>query len=69
MYKRLWDTHGAPVIVPDTLVANRLHDGQVSAGVSKSLRQKELRYVRRKFAGSTTMQGYLEYLRQRLKAI
>ncbi|WP_293577416.1 glycosyltransferase family 2 protein [Phaeobacter sp.] len=69
LYKRLWDRHGAPAIVADTVVANRLHDGQVSASVRKSLRQKELRYVARKFARSTNLIGWLEYLRQRLKAL
>ena len=52
-----------------TLVVNRIHEGQVSASVSKSLRQKELRYVRQKFAASTSFSGFLEYLRQRIKAL
>ncbi|MFV1497890.1 glycosyltransferase family 2 protein [Phaeobacter sp. JH20_02] len=69
LYKRLWDTYGDPVIVQGTIIANRMHDGQVSASVSKALRQKELRYVARKFARSTTLRGWLEYLRQRLKAL
>ena len=69
LYKRLWDTLGDPVILPQTLVVNRIHEGQVSASVSKSLRQKELRYVRQKFAASTSFSGFLEYLRQRIKAL
>jgi hypothetical protein len=69
LYKRLWDALGDPVILPQTLVVNRIHEGQVSASVSKSLRQKELRYVRQKFAASTSLSGYLEYLRQRIKAL
>lgn len=69
LYKRLWDRHGDPVILPDPLVVNRLHEGQVSASVSKELRHKELRYVRAKFASSTSFRGRLEYLRQRLKAL
>lgn len=69
IYKRLWDAHGDPVILPEPLVINRLHEGQVSAGVSKAVRQKELRYMRRKFRGKTTLSGYLEYVRQSLKAV
>ena len=69
LYKRLWDALGDPVILPQTLVVNRIHEGQVSASVSKSLRQKELRYVRQKFAASTSLSGYFEYLRQRIKAL
>ncbi|MEL0435590.1 glycosyltransferase family 2 protein [Phycobacter sp. K97] len=68
-YKRLWDAHGDPVILPAPLVVNRVHDGQVSAGVSKALRQKELRYILEKFKGNTRLTGHLEYLRQRLKAL
>ena len=68
-YKRLWDSHGDPVILPDPLVVNRLHEGQVSASVSKGLRRKELRYMRSKFATVTSFRGWLEYLRQRLKAL
>ncbi|APG47076.1 glycosyltransferase family 2 protein [Phaeobacter porticola] len=69
IYKRLWDAHGAPIVVADTIIANRLHDGQVSASVSRSLRQTELRYMARKFAKTTSLCGWMEYLRQRLKAL
>jgi glycosyltransferase involved in cell wall biosynthesis len=69
LYKRLWDSHGDPVILSDPLVVNRLHEGQVSASISKQLRHKELRYIRAKFADSTSFRGRMEYLRQRLKAL
>ncbi|ATF18305.1 glycosyltransferase family 2 protein [Phaeobacter gallaeciensis] len=69
LYKRLWDAYGDPVVVPDTVIANRMHEGQVSASVSKALRQKELRYMGKKFARTTNLRGWLEYFRQRLKAI
>ncbi|MFS4579824.1 glycosyltransferase family 2 protein [Phaeobacter sp. C3_T13_0] len=69
LYKRLWDRYGHPAIVEDTVIANRMHDGQVSASVSKALRQRELRYMSRKFAKTTRLRGWLEYFRQRLKAL
>lgn len=69
LYKRLWDQYGDPVMVEDTLVVNRLHNGQVSTSITKALRQRELRYMRSKFAATTSSYGWLEYLRQRLKAM
>ena len=47
-YDRCAQQLGAPVILPDVLVANRLHEGQVSARVTKPLRRSELRHVWRK---------------------
>lgn len=69
LYKRLWDQHGAPVILDNPLVVNRIHGGQVSASITKALRHRELRYMRSKFAATTSFRGWLEYLRQRLKAL
>ena len=69
LYKRLWDSLGDPVILPAPLIVNRLHDGQVSATISKQLRHRELRYIRAKLAGTTSFRGWMEYLRQRLKAL
>jgi hypothetical protein len=69
LYKRLWDSYRDPVVLPDPLVVNRLHESQVSASISKALRHKELRYIRAKFADSTSFRGQMEYLRQRLKAL
>lgn len=68
LYQRLWDHLGDPVISPETLVVNRIHSGQVSAGVSPELRRQELRYIRRKLPGSFQLSSRLEYWRQMLKA-
>ncbi|MEO1139277.1 MAG: glycosyltransferase [Pseudomonadota bacterium] len=68
MYHRLHITHGPPEIVPDVLVWNRLHDGQVSAGVSPDLRKRELSYVRDRTREDETWGDWWEYRRQRLKA-
>lgn len=68
LYQRLWDELGDPVIVPETLVVNRVHDGQVSASVSPELRRHELKYMRQKLSGSLSFTAWLEYWRQILKA-
>ena len=68
MYKRCNDTLGPPAICPEPLVANRLHPGQVSAGVSPDLRRQELRYVRAKNRASETLGNRLHYYKQMLKA-
>lgn len=68
LYQRLWDRLGDPVILPATLVVNRVHDGQVSASVSPDLRRHELRYMRKKRPGRLGFAAWLEYWRQLLKA-
>ncbi|KZY40490.1 hypothetical protein A3731_12725 [Roseovarius sp. HI0049] len=69
MYHRCHEALGAPVILPDTLVANRIHEGQVSAGVSRKLRRQEVLYTARK-GGLMRAKGDLRaFLYQYLKAI
>ena len=68
LYQRLCDTHGDPEILPETLVVNRVHDGQVSASVSPELRRRELKYMRQKLPGRLGVTAWLEYWRQILKA-
>ena len=68
LYKRANDQLGTPHILPDLLVANRLHGGQVSAGVSPALRRKELAYVRAKHRGDETLGNRIHYYKQVLKA-
>lgn len=68
-YRRLWNAHGAPAIVPEVLVANRLHDGQVSAGIDRALQARELDHVWRAHAATTQMSGKLEYARRRIKTL
>ena len=67
-YKRCHDRLGAPCLLPDPLVANRLHAGQVSAGVSPALRRRELVYVRQKHRASETLGNRMHYYKQMLKA-
>ncbi|MEM7731721.1 MAG: glycosyltransferase [Pseudomonadota bacterium] len=61
-YRRCADQLGAPAILPEPLVVNRLHDGQVSAGVDRGLVRKELRYVRQKYAGDMSWGDWLHYM-------
>jgi len=68
-YKRLWDAQGAPRILSDTLVANRLHGHQVSNRVDRKLQAIELDYVWKQHAATSTLSGKLEYLKRRLKTI
>ena len=68
MYTRCHKALGAPHILPDPLVANRLHSGQVSAGVSPALRRRELTYMRGKHRKDESLGNRLHYYKQMLKA-
>ncbi len=69
IYQTCHDALGPPAIVPETLVANRLHAGQVSAGVSRGRRRRELRHVAAKH-GLMRRRGDLRaFLYQYLKAL
>lgn len=68
MYRRCADALGAPHVLSAPLVANRLHAGQVSAGVSPELRRTELRYVRAKHRADETWGNRMHYFKQWLKA-
>lgn len=61
-YKRCAVQWGAPAIVPEPLVVNRLHAGRVSAGVDRGLVRQELRYVRRTHARDMTLGDWAHYL-------
>lgn len=67
-YRRCAEKLGPPHILRDTLVANRLHEGQVSAEVSKELRRNELIHVRRTHYAQESLGNRLHYYKQRLKA-
>lgn len=69
MYARLWQKYGDPIILPETLVANRLHADQVSESIDRAVQKRELDYVRKKSAAFTQMSGYLEYARRRAKTL
>ena len=69
IYKRLQLAHGAPAILDQTLIVNRLHAGQVSAGVSRQLQRHELRYVRRKFADAAQNGTTKAFVKRYLKAL
>ncbi len=60
---------GEPVIVPEMLVANRLHQGQVSAIVTKPRRRAELRHVWRKTRDRAGWRDFRAFAYQFLKAI
>lgn len=68
-YDRCAHQLGAPVIVPEVLVANRLHEGQVSAAVTKSLRRRELRHVWRKTKSRAGWRAFRAFAYQFLKAL
>jgi glycosyltransferase involved in cell wall biosynthesis len=68
-YARLWKNYGNPIILPETLVANRLHADQVSKSIDRAIQKRELDYVRKKFTSSTQMSGYLEYAKRRAKTL
>lgn len=68
-YDRAAEALGPPIILPATLVANRLHAGQVSAGVSKPLRRRELRHVWRKTRARAGWRDFRAFAYQFLKAL
>ncbi len=69
MYHRLNKTYGSPKIVPETLVLNRLHKGQVSkTGVTAELRRNELHYVRQKHKRGEALKDRVAFYKQILKA-
>lgn len=68
-YKQCELRLGLPTLLPAPLVVNRLHDGQVSAGVSKSLVRSELRYVRAKYRGQMTLGDQWHYLGRMRRAL
>ncbi|MEM6587118.1 MAG: glycosyltransferase [Pseudomonadota bacterium] len=61
-YKQCADKWGAPAILPEPVVVNRLHPGQVSAGVDRSLVRRELRYIRDKNATNMTWGDWAHFL-------
>ena len=68
-YARLWKDYGDPIILSETLVANRLHADQVSQKVNRSIQKRELDYVLRKTASFTRASGYLEFVKRRAKTL
>ncbi|MEM8538365.1 MAG: glycosyltransferase [Pseudomonadota bacterium] len=62
LYKRCADQWGEPAILPEPLVVNRMHAGQVSAGVGRGLHRRELRYVQEKYANDMTWRDWVYYL-------
>ena len=69
MYHSCHQAFGAPVILPDTLLANRIHEGQVSAGIPRKMRRHEVLYTARK-GGLMRKPGDLKaFLYQYLKAL
>lgn len=68
-YKRIWDARGLPIILPDTLIANRIHDAQVSAGVDRKLQAHELDYMWKMHSSRKSIKSVSEYLKRRIKTI
>lgn len=66
-YRRMWRNHGDPIILEDTLIANAIHDAQVSASISHDHIRRELDYVWNRFGDQTSLSGRLEYVRKRIK--
>ena len=61
-YKQCALRWGLPQILPEPLTVNRLHNEQVSAGVSSDLVRKELRYVNQKYRDDVSWGDWLHYL-------
>lgn len=61
-YKQCALKWGPPPTLPEPLAVNRLHDGQVSAGVDSDLVRRELRYIHRKYGPDESWSDWLHYL-------
>lgn len=59
---------GEACILPDTMVVNRLHEGQVTKTITRPLRRHELRYLARKF-GLRNWRDLKSFLYQYFKAL
>jgi glycosyltransferase involved in cell wall biosynthesis len=68
-YHRLHVRYGPPAIIDDTLVATRLHDGQVSSAIDCAIQARELDHVLHKHRRTTTLSGRFEYTKRRIKTL
>ncbi len=60
---------GPPVVIGAPLVVNRLHEGQVSAGVGADLVRSELRYIWRKYPDQQGWRAWWHYLGRMRKTV
>lgn len=63
-YKSCHDALGDPIILADPLVANRIHPGQVSAGMKTDIMLRELRHVRKKYTKTETLDLRIKYYKE-----
>lgn len=66
-YNRMWRAHGDPIILAEPLIANRLHNNQVSEQITRKIRISELKYVWEKSRATTSIFGKMEFFRQWLQ--
>ncbi len=67
MYFSCCDAFGAPTILPDTLVANRLHEDQVSETMVRAVKRYEVLYCARKQGLRREPGDLVAFFRQYLK--
>lgn len=68
-YKRLEDTYGPAIVLPDALVANGIHDTQVSSSIKPELVLSELEYVYDRHRPRVSLAGKFEFLKQKRRAL
>lgn len=61
-YKQYALKWGLPLTLPEPLAVNRLHEGQVSAGIDSDLVRRELRYVHRKYGPDESWSDWFHYI-------
>lgn len=66
-YRRCQMMLGEPVILPDPLVVNRIHPGQVSSQIKGALKRREFRHIRKKYRAEMGWGDYWHYLGQMRK--
>jgi len=66
-YKQCELRFGPPTIIPEFLIVNRIHDGQVSATTGSKLKRQELQYIARKYSTSLGMLDWAHYARRLVK--
>ncbi|MBG6174925.1 glycosyltransferase involved in cell wall biosynthesis [Labrenzia sp. EL_208] len=63
-YKSCHDALGAPIILTDPLIANRIHPSQVSQNMRTDIMLRELRHVRKKNTKTETFDLRVKYYKE-----
>ena len=66
-YYQLNEMYSLPVLIPKSLIANRIHAAQLSKKISKKIIRQEYRYVLSKYPSLYNELGYYPIIKQYLR--